>query len=92
MAEIVEFDIIHEYSLYDIGITVDATLQNSDLSVDIDAKIDTGSTSCIFERHYGERLDLEIESGLPVTIGTATGTFKAFGHELTLSVLDIETV
>ena len=29
---------------------------------------------------------------MPITIGTATGTFKAFGHELTLSVLGIETV
>ena len=27
-----------------------------------------------------------------MTIGTATGTFKAFGHELILSVLGIETV
>ena len=64
MAEILEFDVVHEYSLFKIGITVDATLQNGDLSVDIDAKIDTGSTYCIFERHYGERLDLNIESGL----------------------------
>ncbi len=92
MAEILEFDVVHEYSLFKIGITVDATLQNGDLSVDIDAKIDTGSTYCIFERHYGERLDLNIESGLQMTIGTATGTFKAFGHELILSVLGIETV
>lgn len=38
MAEIVEFDIVHEYSLYEIGITVDATLQNGEYSVDVDAK------------------------------------------------------
>ena len=44
MAEIVEFDIFHKYSLYEIGITVYATLQNGDYSVDINAKIDTGST------------------------------------------------
>ena len=92
MAETVEFDLVHEYSLYKIGITVDATLQNGDYSVDIDARIDTGSTYCIFERHYGERLDLNIESGNPTEIGTATGSFHAFGHELTLTVLGIETV
>jgi hypothetical protein len=92
MAENVEFDLVHEYSLYKIGITVDATLQNGDYSVDIDARIDTGSTYCIFERHYGERLDLNIESGNPTEIGTATGSFRAFGHELTLTVLGIETV
>ena len=92
MAEIVEFDIVHKYSLYEIGITVDATLQNGDFSVDINAKIDAGSTYCIFERHYGERLELKIENGTPIEIGTATGNFRAYGHELVLSVLGIETV
>ena len=92
MAEILEFELFHNYSLFEIGITVDANLQNGNLSVDIDAKIDTGSTFCIFERHYGERLDLNVEAGTPIEIGTATGSFRAYGHELTLSVLGIETV
>jgi hypothetical protein len=91
MAETLEFEIVHNYKIFEVGITVEATLQNGDLSVDIDAKIDTGSTYCIFERYYGERLDLDIESGLPIKIGTATGSFQAFGHELNLSVLGIET-
>lgn len=92
MAETIEFDLVHEYSLFKTGISVDATLRNGDFSVDIETKIDTGSVYCIFERYYGERLDLEIESGTPVEIGTATGSFRAFGHELTLRVLGIETV
>ncbi len=92
MAEILEFDFSHQYSLLEIGITVEATLQNGDFSVEIDAKIDTGSTFCVFERHYGERLDLDVEAGTPIEIGTATGSFRAFGHELTLTVLGIETV
>jgi len=41
MAEIVEFDLVHEYSLFKTGISVDATLQNGDNSVDIDTKIDS---------------------------------------------------
>ncbi len=92
MAEILEFDISHQYGFFEIGITVEATLQNGDFSVEIDAKIDTGSTFCVFERHYGERLDLEVEAGTPIEIGTATGSFRAFGHELTLTVLGIKTV
>ena len=92
MAEIIEFDLVHEYSLYEIGITVDAALQNGEYSVDVDAKIDTGSTYCIFERHYGECLDLNIENGNLAEIGTATGSFRAYGHEVTLTVLGIETV
>ena len=92
MAEILEFDTVHEYSLFKIGIAVDATLQNGDFSVDIDSRIDTGSTYCVFERHYGATLNLDVESGIAVNIGTATGSFRAFGHELTLTVLGIETV
>lgn len=92
MAEILEFDIAHQYSIYKVGITVEATLQNGDFSVDIDAKIDTGSTYCVFERYYGERLNLEIENGSQVELSTATASFRAYGHELTLTVLGIQTV
>ncbi len=92
MPEILEFDILHEYSIYKTGITVEAILRIGDLNVDVEAKIDTGSTYCVFERHLGEGLDLEIEAGIPIEIGTATGSFPAFGHQLTLTVLDIETV
>ncbi len=92
MAEILEFDFSYQYSLFEIGIMVKAALQNGGFSVDIDAKIDTGSTFCIFERHYGERLDLDVEAGTSADIGTATGSFRAFGHELILTVLGIESV
>lgn len=92
MPETLEFNVVHNYSLFEVGITVKVVLATVDLNVDVEAKIDTGSTYCIFERHHGEGLDLEIESGIPADIGTATGSFRAFGHELTLSVLGIETV
>jgi hypothetical protein len=92
VAEILEFDSVYEYSLSKVGISVEATLQNGDYSVDIDTRIDTGATYCVFERYYGERLNLKIEEGIPIEIGTATGSFRAFGHELTLTVRGIETV
>ena len=92
MAETLEFNLVHEYSLFKTGISVDATLRNGNFSVDVDSRIDTGSTYCIFERHYGETLNLDVENGIVVNIGTATGSFRAFGHELTLTVLGIETV
>ena len=92
MAEILEFDTVHEYSLFKIGIAVGATLQNGNFSVDIDSRIDTGSTYCVFERHYGTTLNLDVEIGIAVNIGTATGSFRAYGHELTLTVFGIENV
>lgn len=61
MAEILEFDSVHAYSLLKTGISVETTLRLDDLSVDLEAKLDTGATHCIFERHYGETLGLDIE-------------------------------
>ena len=78
--------------MFDTGITVSVNLSYADKNVEFDAKIDTGSTFCVFQRLHGELLGLEIEKGLFTNIGTATGSFPAYGHELTLSVLGIETV
>ena len=44
-----------------------------------------------FERQYGERLGLEIEDGLVVDMGTVTGSFRVYGHELELLVLGVPT-
>src|ERR1044072_1511963 len=58
--------------------------------VDFSAKIDTGSTFCVFEKNYADWLELDLKSGVPVTIATATGSFQAYGHELTLVVFDMQ--
>ena len=78
--------------MFDVGITVPVNLFYAEKDVEFDAKIDTGSTFCVFQRLHGELLGLEIENGIFADIGTAAGNFYAFGHELTLSVFDIETV
>ena len=90
MAEIVEFESVHEFDLLKIGIAIDVTLSSGSHSIDLEARVDTGSSFCIFERYYAERLDLETETGIPIMIGTATGSFRAFAHEITLTVLGIE--
>lgn len=92
MPEIIEFDVVRNYSLFEVGITVKAVLKSGDLETVIEAKIDTGSTYCIFERHHAEGLNIDVESVMPIQIGTATGSFRVYGHELTLTVFGIETV
>ncbi len=92
MTEIVEFDIVHFYDLREIGIPLKVKLEYGGLTEELTAKIDTGSTFCVFRRLHGEFLGIEIENGIPTELGTATGSFRAFGHELTLTVLGIETV
>lgn len=58
--------------------------------VQVHAKVDTGSTFCVFQRYYADLLGLELERGVPEWIGTATGSFLAYGHEVTVMVRDIE--
>lgn len=53
-------------------------------------KLDTGSTFCVFEKFYADLLGLEIENGEEKFFRTATGSFKAFGHEITLKFSAIE--
>jgi predicted aspartyl protease len=90
MPEQVSFDITHFYDTRQPGITVDASLRLGERTVDVIAKVDTGATYYIFRRLYGELLGLNIESGVPENISTAMGSFRAYGHELTLIVLGLE--
>jgi hypothetical protein len=87
VSEIVEFDVAYNYSLLKVGIVVETILRYGDLEVEIDARIDTGSTYCLFERQFGERLGLEIDSGIPMPISTATGSFRVYGHRVEISAL-----
>ena len=68
-----------EYDAGRTGITVPVTLRLIGKKVEFEAKIDTGSTNCIFARQIGEELGLDIEQGLPKRIGTATGSFLISG-------------
>jgi hypothetical protein len=90
MAFTLNFDQLIKYDVGQPGITLPATLKLINKSVDIVAKLDTGSTDCIFTRSVGEELGLVIEDGELTYIGTAAGRFPAYLHEITLSVLDYD--
>lgn len=85
------FATLHKYDLSESGITVLLTLLSGAESVTFEAKIDTGSSHCVFQRQLGEQLGFQIEQGIPETFGTAAGAFLAYGHEVTLLVLGLET-
>lgn len=89
--ETIEFGETYKYDTMLVGITVPVALFDGAESSAFKAKIDTGSSFCIFERKNGERLGLNIESGEEIRISTATDDFTAYGHELTMFVLGIET-
>ena len=73
------------------GIKLPITLlSDSNIFVDFSANLDTGSTHCIFEKKYADWLELDVKSGTPLKVSTATGYFQSYGHEVTLSFFDME--
>jgi hypothetical protein len=72
------------------GITVLVTLRVGQAQVNCEAKVDTGASLCVFARSYGEQLGLDIADGLRQIIGTVTGSFVAYLHEVDFSVAGLE--
>jgi hypothetical protein len=72
------------------SITVPITLSVSQARVQCEAKVDTGSSNCIFARSLGEELGLDIETGLRLLVGTVTGKFVAYLHEVNLTLASFE--
>lgn len=54
------------------------------------AKVDTGSTFCVFQRRHADLLSIDIEAGTQRRIRTATGSFTAYGHDVTMEVGQLE--
>lgn len=55
-----------------------------------EAKVDTGASLCIFARSLGEQLGLDVADGLRQVIGTVTGSFVVYLHEVDFSVGGLE--
>lgn len=80
----------HSYDTTKTGITVPVELIHGANVVQVDAKLDTGASFCIFERTYGEMLGLDVEGGVPEAVSTANGTFQVFGHRLSITTLGFQ--
>jgi hypothetical protein len=72
------------------GITVPVILRLGRTQVSCEAKVDTGASLCVFARSYGEQLGLNVADGLRQTIGTVTGSFVAYLHEVDFTVAGLE--
>jgi hypothetical protein len=84
------FSNLHNYDPGKLGITVPVILRSGLVDVEVETRLDTGSTFCVFERGWGEELGFDIEGGHLEIIGTPMGTFRAYGHPVTLSVLEFD--
>ncbi|MEP7339740.1 MAG: hypothetical protein ABI977_18525 [Acidobacteriota bacterium] len=72
-----------QYSDDEDGITLRVFLKSGDIVRGAFAKVDTGAAVCLFSREVGEQLDLDIEKGIPIKLGSLHGTIEAFGHDIT---------
>jgi hypothetical protein len=90
MAYQLSFSRALEYDAGQPGITLPVTLNLGQLKVDCEAKLDTGASLCIFAREYGEQLGLQIAEGIRQVVGTVTGSFVVYLHEINLSVAGME--
>jgi hypothetical protein len=86
----INFEHLLRYDAGAAGISLEVTLKLSTINLTIPAKLDTGAANCIFARHFGEQLGLNIESGYRQIFSTAAGNFIAYGHNLTVQLADIE--
>lgn len=80
----------HPYDTTKTGITVPVELSHGPNAVQVDAKLDTGASFCIFKRTYPEVLGQDVERGVPETVSTATGAFRVYGHRLSMAALGFQ--
>lgn len=91
LSETLTFEKIHYYSTLKPGISLTAILHHGQESVECEARLDTGSSHCIFKRSHGELLGLDIESTAAEKIATVTGSFRAYPHTVTIEVLGVRS-
>ena len=86
----IEYAVKQIYDSRKVGITVKTTLRRNNLSVVLNAKVDTGAEFCLFARELGEELDIDIESGYRKSLSTLSGNLSAFGHTVELETLGLK--
>lgn len=90
MAYRLSFSELLNYDAGQPGITVPVTLRIGQTQVSCEARIDTGSSFCVFARSHCEQLGLDVTDGLRQVIGTVTGSFVTYLHEVDFSVAGLE--
>ncbi|HXU39028.1 MAG TPA: aspartyl protease family protein [Blastocatellia bacterium] len=91
MAHNLRFSVADSYDTRLTGIQVPVIIRSGSRATEFYGRIDTGASFCIFERQHGEKVGIDVEQGTRIEISTVAGSFLAYGHEVTVIVLGIET-
>ncbi|HWQ31609.1 MAG TPA: hypothetical protein VNQ79_01905 [Blastocatellia bacterium] len=90
MPHSLSFNIRYLYKSLETGIHVPATLQHGNKTTLCQAKVDTGSEVCLFQRDLADALGIDVESGFRRELRTLTsGGLIAYGHTITLHTLGL---
>ena len=84
-----DFDAQLDYKETSAGILLPVRLIHGDRSVELRARLDTGAADCLFDSSYADILGLD-NPGVERVYRTVTGTFKAFGYEVTVGTLGLQ--
>lgn len=90
MAHQLVFNLRHEYDSREEGITIEAALSLGNRRAVTHAKVDPGAQVCLFQREIADELEIDVESGHRITLGTLAGSLIAYGHTVKLSTLGLE--
>lgn len=85
----IDFEKKETYRSIEIGITIEAILRNGDLQTNCQAKIDTGSQFCLFERDIADALEIDVESGYRENFSTLGGGIVGYAHQIELETLGL---
>lgn len=87
MAYLMEFEHQFKYLSLKGGIWIQAYLSVGGAPVRCEAKIDTGSEYCVFQREMADKLGLNVESGYRMPLDSPGGVVETYCHEVTLHTL-----
>lgn len=91
MSEQLRFNRVYQYDTRLVGISIPVKPQWGSVSAEVEARVETGSSHCVFRGADAALLGIDVDSGLPQMIHTVAGDFLAYAHEVTLMVLGVET-
>lgn len=83
----IDFHKKEHYRSLETGITIETILRYGDLETRCQAKVDTGSQVCFFDRNYADVLEIDVESGYHEKFSTLGGGVIGYAHQIELETL-----
>lgn len=83
------FDHEFVYGDSEEGISIEVSLVYGEHKIEVEAKVDSGASVCLFSYEIGIKLGIPIEQGISIRLSGLAGSLEAYGHEVTLQTGDI---